>query len=252
MLLKTQGLVLKQRNIGENDRIITILSKELGIIEAAANGVKRIKSKLAGATQTLCYSEFCLYKGKQLYSINSAETIHSFYDLRLDVEKLSLAAYFCDLTGFLSPTGEGSWASLRLLLNTLALLEKNKRSPVLLKSIYELRILSMAGFMPDLTCCARCGTYESESMYFLPLEAKLLCGDCAPILCTNQTIRYETPPAVLAAMRRILYSDDDKVFAFTLGEHSLKQLSLITEQYVLLQTDAHFKSLDLYKQLSAV
>ncbi|MGI5959096.1 MAG: DNA repair protein RecO [Massiliimalia sp.] len=252
MLIKTQGIVLRHRNIGENDRILVLFTKDLGVIEASARGVKRLKSPLAGATQVLCYSSFCLYQGKRGYTVDSAEMISSFYELRLDAAKLSLAVYFCDLLYALHPFAEkeNSWNCLRLLLNSLALLERDKKPMDLLKAIYELRLLSLCGFMPDLVCCASCACYEAERMYFLPVEGKLFCSDCAEEMCSPGTLKYTLPPSVLQAMRHIIYSDDDKVFSFNLTGKSLKQLNFVIENYVLLHADRKFQSLDVYKQMA--
>lgn len=248
MLVKTTGLVLKQRNIGEYDCIITILTKEFGLIEATASGVKRIKSALAGATQMLVYGEFCLYKGKKYYSVNSAETKKNFYNLRLDVEKLALASYFCDLTHYLLPEGvEDTWPFLRLLLNTLTFLEENKRDMLLLKVIYELRLLSLSGFMPDLVACGCCGTFEDEEMKFYPLTANLRCGNCAEK--EDSPYADAAPPAVLRAMRQIIYAEDDKLFSFSVAGPSLLNLCYLTEHYLLLQTEKEFKSLSVFWQL---
>lgn len=249
MLIKTRGMVLKQRNIGENDRILTVLTEDMGVIEMSARGVKRLKSKLSGATQTLCYSEFCLYQGKNYYSVNSAEIIHSFYDLRLDVVKLSLAAYFCDVTVFMSPPAETGKGYLRFLLNTLALLEREKREPALLKGIFELRVMALSGFLPDLVCCNGCGCYESETMYFLPLEARLYCKECGEGSLPADTLKYTLPPPVLYAMRHVVYSEDERVFAFRLTGKSLEQFGFVTENYLLIQTDGQFKSLAIYRQM---
>lgn len=248
MLIKTKGIVLGSRSIGENDRMITILSKELGVIEASARQVKRLKSPLAAATQVISFSEFCIFRGKKYDSINTAELIESFYTLRLDVEKLSLACYFCDLTGFLTPHGENAWACLRFLLNTLSFLQRDQHDPALLKSVFELKILSMAGFMPDLTCCQSCGVYEAEKMIFYPLQATLLCDAC-DAQQGQQTIKFTLGTAVMYAMRHIIYADDNKIFSFRLQGNSLSQLSAVTEQYIAVQIEHTFRSLTVYKQL---
>ncbi len=252
MLIKTQGIVIKQRSIGESDKMLTILTKDYGLIEVSARGIKKLKSQLAGASQILCYSDFYIFQGKKYNVLNSAETINSFYDLRLDVKKVALASYFCDLTSYLAPSGERSWVYLRLLLNTLYLLENDKKDMNLLKSIYEFRCMSLAGFMPDLVCCDECKEYEKEKMYFLPLESKLICDDCLRKLdAGDERIRfkYTLGASVLQSMRHIIYSDDEKVFSFNLKEDSLKKLNFITENYVKIYCEREFKSLDVYKQM---
>lgn len=252
MQIKTRGLALKQRNIGENDRIVTYLTADLGVIEVSAKGVKSVRSPLSGPTQLLAYSELCLFKGKQSYYIlDSAETINAFYSLRLDVVKLALAGYFCELTGYLSPSAENAWDFLRLLLNSLHLLQEEKLSMPLLKSVFELRALSVGGFMPNLVGCADCGEYEKPRMAFLPLAGVLVCGDCFPSSAYDRedAIVAAMPAPVLAAMRHIVFSEPDRVFSFKLAGNSLTQLSRITEQFTLLHTEGKFKSLELFHQL---
>lgn len=248
MIIKTKGIVLNQRNIGDNDKVITILSKDYGIIEAIANGLKQKNSRLSASTQPLCYAEFCIFKGKKYNSINSAEIENLFYDLRLDVVKLSLAVYLCDLTASISLNNDNSWVYLRLLLNTLSLLEKNKKDERLLKSIFELKILSLAGFMPDLVCCNKCGIYEDKLMYFLPVESKLICSNCIEMI-PNTIISIPTPLPVVSAMRHIIYSEDDKIFNFNVKGKTLYQLNIVTEYFVLSHIERTFKSLDMYKKM---
>lgn len=248
MLIKTKGIVLNQRNIGENDKVITILSKDFGIIEAIANGAQRNNNKLSASTQPLCYAEFCIYKGKKYNSINSAEIENLFYDLRLDVVKLSLAVYLCELTASISLNGENSWTYLRLLLNTLSLLEKNTKDEKLLKSIFELKLLSLAGFMPDLVCCNNCGVFEDNLMFFLPIDSKLLCSNCIETM-SEDIVSIPTPLPVVSAMRHIIYSEDNKLFSFNVKGKTLQQLNIVTEYFVLSHIERTFKSLDMYKKM---
>ncbi|MEG0570636.1 MAG: DNA repair protein RecO [Oscillospiraceae bacterium] len=248
MQIKTTGLVIKQRDIGENDKILTILTKELGIVEATARGIKRSKNVLSAPCQILCYSEFCLYQGKSYYIVNSAEVINSFYDIRLDVVKLSLADYFCEITSFVSPDADIAWEYLRFFLNSLHFIEKDLLTLAQIKSIFELRALSLLGFMPDIVGCKGCSEFEKEKMFFLPLDGIWVCQDCADGYISTMKIPLTKP--VLAAMRHIIYSQGEKVFSFKIGKQLQKQLSFITESFALIHTDANFKSLEIFKSLS--
>jgi len=250
--IKTKGMVLSHRNIGENDRILTVLTEELGLVEMAARRVKSPRSPLSAATQLLTYSEFCLFKGKQsYYIIDSAETIEPFYKLRLDVRKLALAGYFCELAASLSPAAENAVDSLRLLLNSIHLLQEEKLPEEQIKAIFELRALSLGGFLPNLIGCDECGEFEREQMIFLPLDGILLCADCLAQSPRRREgmISFAAPAPVLAAMRHIVYSETDRMFAFKIAGESLEQLARITEHYVLLHTEAKSKSLEVYRSL---
>lgn len=253
MQQKTKGIILKHRNIGENDRVLTILTADKGLIEGSARRVKSPKSSLSAASQLFAYSEFCLFQGKSsLYIIDSAETIETFYPLRLDVEKMALAGYFCELTHQLSPTADTCGEFLRLLLNSLAFLQTGKLENALLKAIYELRSLTVGGFMPNLVGCMECGEYEKERMLFLPQEGILICEECFASSPYHRpsVIRVLLPPSVLSAMRYIVFSEPERLFSFRLSGNSLGLLERITEAYVRLHTEGSYPSLEVYHALT--
>ncbi|HIZ56242.1 MAG TPA: DNA repair protein RecO [Firmicutes bacterium] len=247
MVTKTAGIVLKQRNIGDLDRILTILTKDSGLIEANIKGIRSVRNNPLSAVSLFGYYDFSLYCSKYRNIVNSADVLESFFALRMDVEKFALAGYFGELLCALEPGGEKAAELLRLILNTLYLLEKGKRSPVFLKSVFELRAVSVAGFMPDFVGCRHCGAYEGNGMYFFPQKGYILCENC--ITPGDGTIRYALSPALLSAIRHILYSELEKLFQFQLSGISLDQLSVLTEYYTLLHTERSFNSLELYKRL---
>lgn len=258
MQIKTNGLVIKQRNIANIDTVFTVLTAEYGVIEATIHNSKTSKSKISNTTQILSYNEFCFFKGKSSYIINSSDSINSFYSLRLDVAKLALAGYFCELINIMCKENDDkSLTYMKLILNTLYFLEKNEKSPDLLKGIFELRIMEICGFMPDLVGCKICNVYENNEMYFFPVQGVIVCKQCydkqqndvtSQIRQENQ-IKFALPSTVLSAMRHIIFSDIEKLFSFTLSGNSLKQLNFIIENYVFLHIDAKFNSLEMYKIL---
>lgn len=248
-LIRVTGVVIRQRDIGEHDRILTLLTREHGILEASAPGIKKVKSKLSGHAQLFGYSEFLLFQGRKNYRVRSAQSIRSFFHLRQDVVKMALASYFCDLMHYISPAPEDAWNYQRLLLNTLALLEEDRRDERQLRSIFEWRLLRLAGFAPNLVACDGCGAYQDEGMLFLPMRGVLCCSKCVPHLVHEETITTPVPPAVLQALRHILYAPDDRLFSFRVGEESLERLNFVTEQYLELHTNTSSKALKIYKEL---
>jgi len=237
---KTTGVVLREVKTGESDRILTILTPEFGVISAAAKGSQRLKNKLFAATGLFCYSEFVLFAGKTMYTVDEATPIEVFFGLRESVEGMSLAMYLAELMGTLAPEGEEAAVQLRLLLNSLALICRGKRDLRQIKVVCELRALSQAGYMPDLVACADCGCYESGAFAFDLQQGTLLCADCAAR--RQKTLNLSC--AGLAAMRHILYSEDDKIFNFTLEDDALRQLSQLMTAYTVQQLDHPFRSLD--------
>ena len=137
MTIKTKAIVLKHNFLSEEDKMLFLLSENYGLIEAKARGVKRLKSPLLNSTEDCCYSDFCLFAGKSGYIINSADKLDNFYGLRNDIEKISLANYFGELTYYLTPTAENAEVFLRLLCNTFYLLANDKRPVDFMKPVYE-------------------------------------------------------------------------------------------------------------------
>lgn len=247
MMIKTDGIILSQRCYRDSEKFMTILTHELGLIEAHCKVFGQIKRTGFNSMGIFGFYRFDVFAGKHRYSVNTAEKIEDFYAIRYDVEKLALAGYFCELTQTLAPPKEHAWVYLRLLLNTLSFLEKGTRSMAFLKAVYELKALSIEGFMPNLVCCKECCEYNKPKMYFLPIRGELLCSDCMTEQFDQVRILVNKP--VLRAMRYIIYKDIDELFNFSLEAEFLKQLGEVTEYYMLNKTEIEYNSLKMYKQL---
>lgn len=246
MQLKTDGVVLTDHKIAE-DRILTILTRDHGVLTAYANGANRVKAKLSASTELLCYSQFVLFSGRGRCVVDSADTIHIFFKLRADLEKLSLASYMAELCKELAPQKEQAPGELSLLLNSLSFIESEKRERPVLKAIFELRLLTLAGYMPNLVGCSRCGEYGGEMLFF-PLLGELICVNCA----TEEEKHAGRPlsAGVLQAMRHIIYAPPEKLFAFKLSPPGLKTLGELCELYLLAQLEKMPRTLVYYKSLA--
>lgn len=244
MHTRTDGIVIKERPIGEKDKVITILTRTEGIVEAIARGVRNTKSRLLSGVSLFTYSDFSIYKGKTNYIIDSAEEKNSFHGVSQGLEKTALCFYFSALCLYLSPAPQESEAFLRLFLNSLYLLDKGLKKHAYIKSVFELKAAEYGGFAPSLTGCSSCGTYEDEKMHLNPKTGELVCGSCNAGEKGMQLSRK-----VLMALRYIYFNEIDKAFNFQLDDASLKELSSVSERYLLTQTTERFKTLDFYKSL---
>ncbi len=247
MNINTDGLIIKEQNVGEKDRLVTVLTKQEGIIRAFVKGANIIKSPLSSSTQLLCYSHLCIYKGRNKYIINEAKPVEIFFNIRKSLEKLVLSQYFCELALALAPEGDEAGEFLRLILNSLYLLSNDKKSTAIIKSVLELKLISISGYMPDLVGCYICGKYKSKYMYFSIDKGVIICNEC----CKNEAVNIiKISLGVLTAMRHIIYSDLDKLFSFNLSEKSIKNLSSVAEKYLLYVLNKDFKTLNFYKSLN--
>lgn len=247
MRIQTKGLILTEQNVGESDKLVTILTESNGIIRCFAKNAKNIKSNTCTGSQSLCYSRLSIFAGRDKYILDQAEPLNVFYELRSDIEKLALAQYFCELLINIVPEGSEATQYLRLALNSIYFIANGKRPLPLLKAVFELRLLSLAGFMPDLVCCDECKIYESDCMYFSKASGTLLCKDCYK----GQENYIPLSRGALTSMRHSIYAEFEKIFSFNVTGDALKEFSTASEQYLLYTVEKHFSSLDFYNAIKS-
>ena len=246
MTFKTDGIVIKEGATGEQDRIVTVLTRDRGVIKAFANGARNPKNKNVSSTGLLCYSDFLINKTqKGIYIIREATAREVFFSLRGDIVRLSLAQYFAELTYELAPREEDSSEYLSLLLNSVYLLTKGEKNLRLIKAVLEMRMLSIAGYMPSVVACGNCGCFESEVMFFSEFTGELFCAGCKPLEITRKL-----PLGVVTAIRHICFSDSNKIFSFSLPDESITLLSGVTEKYLRNITSRRYKTLDFFNMMS--
>lgn len=244
MQVTTKGLIIKVMDIKENDRLITILSADFGLIRAFVTGAKRTNNKNHTSTTLFCYCDFLLTKSGDTYKVKEANLISSFFKLSSDIVNLSLAQYFCELAGVMAPEDTNATEHLRLTLNSLNFLSGGDKDINILKAIFELRILTISGYMPDLTACSCCGKFEDDIMCFYYENGSLLCNECKE----EGKFAY-IDKTLLSALRHIVYSDFSKLFKFSVPEEHASKLSKISEEYLLFQTDRNYQTLNFFKSI---
>ncbi|MBF7096852.1 DNA repair protein RecO [Alkalibacter mobilis] len=175
---KAAGLVIKSMNYGENDKIITLFTKEHGKITAMVKGARNPKSAFMGATQLFCYSNFVYYTGRSFAYLNQAEIVESFHKLRNDLGKLSKAAYFVEAIDLSFENYESDYQVLRMALNLLYFLNSNSlKDDNIVLLAFQLKFLSALGFGLNFSECGICGK-PSDLSGLMPSEGVFLCKDC--------------------------------------------------------------------------
>lgn len=244
MQTTVKGLIIREQTIGESDRLVTLLTDEFGIIKAFVRRAKSYKNQNLSSTSLFVYGEFKLYKGRDANVIDNAQPLEMFFELRSDLERLSLAQYFAQLTYYLGQEEQPSHEMLRLVLNALHLLCKGNKNTKLIKAVLEMRMLCFGGYMPDILACYRCGVYESDPMFFDIEEGCIYCKDCF----RNNAITV--PLSVITAIRYICLSQDiGKIFSFKLSDDNLDLLASVCEKYLLSRVDGRLSALEFYKGL---
>ena len=178
-LYRVTALVLRHRDLGETDRILTLLTRERGKILAVAKGVRRPRSKLAAGAQLFCCSALQLAAGANLDIVTQCQVHWAFYNLRGDLTRLSYASYFADLADSFIEERDGSDQLFDLLFAALSQAERGQRLELLAR-VFELRLLNALGYAPELGGCIRCGAELGEEWVgFSPALGGAICPRCA-------------------------------------------------------------------------
>lgn len=246
MQIGTKAVVLSARNMEEHDRLVVLLTQDQGLVTAYAKGARRQKGAMASATEQLSYSAFQLFRNRERTYVDRAETETVFFGIRQELDRLALASYFCQLCRELIPEGDTQPGYLHLMMNALTLLDRGKTPLGQLKAVFELRLLTMSGYMPDLVACAACGEPPEGEVFFSPVAGVIYCGGCVPKVGEPP---LPLSPGVFDAMRHIIYSDFAKLFAFRLPEPALAELERISEAYLLAQVERVLPALNFYRGL---
>lgn len=243
MQTTVKGLIIREQTIGESDRLVTLLTDELGIVKAFVRRAKSFKNQNQSSTSLFVYGDFTIYRGRDAFVIDNAIPKEVFFELRSDIEKLSLAQYFAQLTYYLGAEEQPSEDMLRLILNALHFLCKGTKDVRLVKSIVEMRMMTLGGYMPNILACYRCGEFESEIMSFDIEEGCIYCHDCY----RNNAI--VAPIGVITALRHICLADISKVYSFSLSDDNINILSNICEKYILSRVEGKLTTLEFYKSI---
>ena len=153
---KATGIILKGSSLKENDRLVTVLTPEYGLIRAVAPGAKKIKSSLRGRTQLFVVNELLILGGKSLDKIIQADTIYTYPGLSRDIGKLAAAQYLAELALFLAVDEQPQPELYELLNEHLRRIEgadKDKSIyPYLAQAVFHL--IAIAGLIPQVfNCC---------------------------------------------------------------------------------------------------
>ena len=256
--IRVRGLVVREIQTGEYDKILTVITEEMGRISISGKGVRSLKSKHMPATQLFCYSSFVLRKSHGYYYISDSALTESFFDLRLDLNKLALASYLCDVAAEMAVEGVGDEELLQLVLNTLYALAKKDHLPLSqIKAAFELRCASIEGFRPDLTGCDLCDARQDKPFYIDVMNGRILCGDCLRNVRHTEDkiddgtahIYLRLTPAVLEAMRYTVSAPANRYLSFTISEDEIRLYASVCEKYLLNHIEHGFYSLEFYKSL---
>ncbi len=247
MLVKTEGIVLKNMKYKESDGILTVFARKLGKVSVMARGARSSKSQHLAGAQPLCYSDFVLYKGKSMYTLNNVDPIHNHYKLREDLDALSIASFFIELVDTVTIEGQSNNRLFTLFVESLGALERKEGEYALHILRFLLQFLKFSGYEPYLKGCNQCGTGNSPQWVLNMEEGGLLCQRC----------QGESPGLAKPLSKKgirlanfLMVIDIEDLRELKVHPKLLKELEEVFQRYMMIHLDkTNFKSLDFLSKI---
>jgi len=259
-IIEVKGLVLREVNIGEADKLLTVLTSEYGKLTVRAYGARSLKSRLINIARIMSYSTMQLRrKPSGSLSIKDADLGNGFFELYSRLAGLTLGQYFITLCDELTGEDMPDDGMLSLTLNALYAINTRKYPDDMVKAAYELRAMAQCGYCPETDVCGICRSPLTAGNAPYLVDAPngcILCRECAekrslpnteqPQPITTCGISY---PAY-EAIRHVLFCPLKRLFAFRLDENAAVEFAHACELYSVTHIERELKPLRFYKTLS--
>jgi len=196
---KTSGIVIKGTNLGEADRILTIMTERFGKIKVMAKGIRKIKSHLAGSLEPFTLTGLQLHEGRNFYLVTGAVIEKEFRNIHSDLKKTSQAFYVGELIDKFCEENQKNGAVFKLLCQILTIIDEegcdkyerpfdivtalgsNNLINLMLRA-FEIKLIESEGFKPELTNCVHCkNKIEAGGSFWDDTEGGLICPACQKI-----------------------------------------------------------------------
>ena len=245
-IYKTEAIVLKHLPFGEADYILTLFTPNAGKLRVVAKGARRIKSKLGGHLEPIMRTSILMTRGKNLDTINQAQTLEGFRPIREDLQRLSQALYVLELVDVITPEAQPNYSVYHLLLGAMRSLASE--ASVSLLPYFQLRLLGHSGFMPELYRCVECGSNIVPNKHrFTPDNGGILCDFCHPHNALVLPLSLDTLK-VLRFLQKEEYAGT--VERLRLGSNTLDELERLLEASLRHVLDREVKTTWFKNQIS--
>lgn len=182
-----------------------------------------------------------MYKGGEIYNINSCEPIEIFYNIRTDLDKLKYAVHITKIMNDVIQENQNCYKSLQLFLNTLYVISEKEMDFDLILAIFKLKLLSIIGYMPMVSKCSNCGSKENIDSFSFANNG-FLCKNCSKFDTSALHISENTK----CAIQYIIFNQPKKIFSFNMPENDLNELKLISKIYFNEKLEKEYKVEELF------
>ena len=240
-IIESNAVVIKTQDFKENDKLVWLFSKDLGKITVVAKGSKKSKSKNLSLTLPLCYGEYLVYKGKNLYTLSEGKIINSFQSLLENLEKLTYASYLCELIDICVQEGEKNEYLFKELITCFYLMDTNAIDYELLIRSFELKLLRATGYGLNFDNCVLCGKNIETTNYISLSHFGGVCEVC------KREHGIFVNKATYSTLRFLNKTPIDKVYRLALNNETKLEIAKVTVFIISSNYAKRPKSLEMLK-----
>jgi DNA repair protein RecO (recombination protein O) len=246
-LYKTEAIVLRTMELGEADRVLTVLTPRLGKLKVIAKGIRRPRSRIGGGLEPFSDAQLVLALGKTFDVVTSVHLTDPHLPLRNDLHSTAAAWYLVELVDRFCEERADSHAAFVLLAQALSALDAPGElvSREVVARWFELHLLDAMGFRPQLTRCLECGAFiEPDGNVYSPVAGGILDPACAHAALGARPIgpdalkvmrhlqRSELPVVLRLRVPAAVAREAERLLAATVGavlERELRSLDFLDE-----------------------
>jgi DNA repair protein RecO (recombination protein O) len=245
-LYRVQAIVIRRRDWGEADRLLTLYSHERGKMQAVAKGARKPASRKAGHVELFTHVRLLIARSRSIDIITQAETVEAHHQLRESLERSTLAHYFAELLDRFTGEGEPDQALFNLLDSSLTWLCQADDLRLATR-YYELRLLELAGFQPELHYCPSCHQelQAVEDNFFSPAQGGALCQNCGD----NRRDAFALSLRAFKVLRYGQTRDWDHFRRLRLTPSLHTQVEQALYRYLVFMLERNLKSVEFLRQL---
>ncbi|HVP57862.1 MAG TPA: DNA repair protein RecO [bacterium] len=178
---RTQAVVLRSRKIRESSKIVVLFSQNYGKISTIAKGSLKPKSKFGSSLELFTHSSIMFYRkeNRELHTLSHSDIVNSFDNIKKDFVKLAYASVAGEVVERLVPQEEPNKPLFALLVSVLGEFAAAERPELeIVLSSYQLKMLHLIGYGPELAKCVRCSRAVDDRVWFGLLSGGILCPMC--------------------------------------------------------------------------
>ena len=251
---RTHAVVLRRRDHQDADRVLVVFTPGMGKQELMAKGVRKTTSRKAGHLEIFTHTALMVAHARTWDIITEAQTVESFRHLRQDLDGIGRASYICELVDAFSESSDENQPLWELTLLALRELDQISQAslgvdPQVLLRWFELHLLSLSGFQPQLFTCLGCDREISPVVNYLSLaEGGIFCPDCGHTQPAVEAIE----PEVLKILRHLQRSPWPEVRRLSVRPPLLRRAENILNRYILTVLERQLRSTEFLHRLQSM